>query len=487
MTGADPSAVRLDNRRVLLIVSGGIAAYKTLELIRLLTVAGCAVRCVLTEAGARFVTPLSLQALSGNPVHTTLWSLTDESEMGHIALSRSADLLVVCPASADMLARMAAGLASDLATTLLLATDTPVLAAPAMNVRMWLHPATQNNVATLRARGIGFVGPDEGVMACNEVGPGRLSEPPVILRAIADALQTAGSSQADPGIATDPRVAAATVVPAPIAAPAAASVPPPGDDARRSRSGTVPTGAMHAPADDGSSRDGLVDHSLAGCHALVTAGPTHEPIDPVRFIANRSSGRQGYAIATALAARGARVTLVSGPTALPAPPGVVRIEIETAAEMLDACHATLPVDIAVLTAAVADWRVEQPAPGKLKKRPGEPPPPLALVLNRDILAVLSAPGPHRPRLVIGFAAETEDLLAHAAAKLERKGCDWIVANDVGDGTGVMGGEHNEVHLLTRSGVESWPRLSKQDVADRLAGQIAAALGGVRVTCPVGAV
>ena len=394
------------DRRVLLIVSGGIAAYKSLELIRLLTARGCAVSCVLTEAGAQFVTPLSLQALSGETVHTTLWSLTQESEMGHIALSRSADLVVVCPASADLLARMAAGLASDLASTLLLATDTPVLVAPAMNVRMWRHAATAANLATLRARGIGVVGPDEGVMACNEFGPGRLAEPPAILAAIERLL-----------------------------APAA------GD--------------------------------LDGVRALVTAGPTHEPIDPVRYLANRSSGRQGYAIAAALAGRGAAVTLVSGPTALAAPDGVTRIEVETAREMLAACEAALPAEVAVLAAAVADWRPADMAPAKLKKRAGVELPPLALVLNPDVLATLSAPGARRPRLVVGFAAETEALLAHAQEKRVAKGCDWIVANDVT--TGVMGGSHNEVHLVTGAGIEAWPRLDKRDVADRLAERIAAAL------------
>ena len=400
----------LAGKRVLLIVSGGIAAYKSLELIRLLTQHGCAVRCVLTEAGAQFVTPLSLQALSGQPVHTTLWSLTDESEMGHIVLSRSADLVVVCPASADLLSRMAAGQAGDLATTLLLATDTEVLVAPAMNVRMWTHPATRANLATLRARGVHVVGPDEGLMACNEVGPGRLAEPPAILSAIAALLSRAA-----------------------------------------------------------------VPRDLAGRHALVTAGPTHEPIDPVRYLANRSSGRQGYAIAVALTARGARVTLVSGPTALPAPAGVERIEVQTAREMLAACRAALPADLAVLVAAVADWRAGTTAAAKLKKRSGEPPPPLALVLNPDILAELSAPGPMRPGLVVGFAAETDALLAHAGAKRLRKGCDWIVANDVGEDGGVMGGLQNEIHLITGAGTESWPRLDKQAVAERLAGRIADAL------------
>lgn len=402
----------LHGKRVLLIVSGGIAAYKSLELIRLLTQAGCGVRCVLTEGGAQFVTPLSLQALSGEPVHTTLWSLTDESEMGHIALSRSADLVVVCPASADILARMAQGLASDIATTLLLATDTPVLVAPAMNVRMWQHAATRANMATLRDRGIHVVGPDDGIMACNEFGPGRLAEPSVILATIASLL------------AREP-----------------------------------------------------VPQDLAGRHALVTAGPTHEPIDPVRYIANRSSGRQGYAIAAALSARGAGVTLVSGPVSLPVPPGVALVSIETAADMLAACEAALPADIAVLAAAVGDWRVTHPGAAKLKKRPGQPPAPLSLTVNPDILAALSVPGPRRPALVIGFAAETEDLLANAADKRRRKGCDWIVANDVSlpeDGSpGVMGGDRNQVHLVTADGTEAWPSLDKREVADRLAARIAA--------------
>ncbi len=406
MTGTvDP----LHGRRVLLIVSGGIAAYKSLELLRLLTGRGCAVRCVLTENGAQFVTPLSLQALSGAPVHTTLWSLTEESEMGHIALSRSADLVVVCPASADILAQMAAGLASDLATTLLLATDTPVLAAPAMNVRMWEHPATRANLDTLRSRGVHLVGPDDGVMACNEFGPGRLSEPPVIVDAIAALL--AGS---------------------------------------------------------------LVPRDLHGRHALVTAGPTHEPIDPVRYLANRSSGRQGYAIAAALAARGARVTLVSGPTVLPVPSGVARVPVETALEMLAACEAAVPADVAVLAAAVADWRVASPFASKLKKQPGQAALSLSLVLNPDILALLSAPGPARPALVLGFAAETDALLDHARAKRVAKNCDWIVANDVG-AEGVMGGAYNQVHLLTETGTEDWPRLDKHEVAARLAARIASHL------------
>jgi phosphopantothenoylcysteine decarboxylase/phosphopantothenate--cysteine ligase len=398
----------LANKRILLIVSGGIAAYKALELIRLLRAVGCAVTCVTTRAAAHFVTPLSLQALSESKVYTDLFSLTDESEMGHIQLSRSADLLVVAPASADLLARMAAGLADDLAATVLLATDKPVLVAPAMNVRMWEHPATQANMATLRRRGVHVVGPDEGAMACNEFGFGRLAEPPAIRDAIA---------------------------------------------------------ALLAPA----------PKPLAGRHALVTSGPTQEPIDPVRYIANRSSGRQGHAIAAALAALGARVTLVSGPVGLPDPGGVAVRHVETAAEMLAACQAALPADVAVCAAAVADWRVANAAHGKIKKQPGREAPTLSLVPNPDILATLSAKGPARPRLVVGFAAETDDLLDNAAAKRARKGCDWIVANDVSPETGIMGGTENVVHLVTDSGTEHWPRLSKQQVAEKLADRIAQAL------------
>jgi phosphopantothenoylcysteine decarboxylase/phosphopantothenate--cysteine ligase len=401
----------LAGKRVLLVISGGIAAYKALELIRLLRAAGCAVTCVTTRAAAQFVTPLSLQALSESKVYSDLFSLTDESEMGHIQLSRSADLIVVAPASADLLARMAVGMADDLAATVLLATDTPVLVAPAMNVRMWNHPATQANMATLRARGVHVVGPDEGAMACNEHGFGRLAEPPAIRDAIA---------------------------------------------------------ALLAP-------DLQALGTLAGRHALVTSGPTFEPIDPVRYIANRSSGRQGHSIAAALAALGARVTLVSGPVSVPDPPGVAVRHVETAAEMLAACAAALPADVAVCAAAVADWRVANAAHGKIKKQPGHAAPLLALVPNPDILATLSAAGPARPRLVVGFAAETDDLLDNAAAKLARKGCDWIVANDVSPETGIMGGTDNVVHLVTAGGIEHWPRLSKQAVAARLADRIADAL------------
>jgi phosphopantothenoylcysteine decarboxylase / phosphopantothenate---cysteine ligase len=397
----------LSAKRVLLIVSGGIAAYKALELIRLLRGRGCSVSCVLTENGAHFVTPLSLQALSESKVYTDLFSLTDESEMGHIQLSRSADLVVVAPASADILAKMAAGLAGDLASTVLLATDKPVLVAPAMNVRMWQHAATMANMALLATRGIHVVGPDEGAMACNEYGPGRLSEPPAILAAIEALL-----------------------------------VPP-------------------CP--------------LSGRHVLITSGPTHEPIDPVRYIANRSSGRQGHAIAVALAALGARVTLVSGPVAVPDPGGVTVRRVESAQQMLEACQAALPADVAIFAAAVADWRVAGAATGKIKKLPGAAPPALELVANPDILATIAQAGPLRPRLVVGFAAETDDLMANAQAKRKRKNADWIVANDVSPATGIMGGEENAVHLITADGVEDWPRLAKQEVARRLAARVAAAL------------
>jgi len=396
-------------RRILLIVSGGIAAYKALELVRLLVRGGHAVTAVLTEAGARFVTPLSLQALTGNPVYSDLWSLTDESTMGHIELSRQAELGVVAPASADILARMAAGLAPDLASTLLLATDKSVIVAPAMNIRMWQHPATLANMAVLRSRGVMAVGPDEGAMACNEYGPGRLAEPAAIQAAIEAFFAAVGS-------------------------------------------GSGP---------------------LAGRHVLVTAGPTHEPIDAVRYIANRSSGRQGYAIAASLRALGARVTLVSGPTSLAGPPGVSVVQVETAAQMMAACRGALPADAAVFAAAVADWTLGSPMTAKLKKETG--PPALDLVQTEDILAALSAPGPLRPRLTVGFAAETDDLLAHAASKRQRKGCDWILANDVGPGTGIMGGASNRVHLLYEGGREDWPEMPKVAVADRLAQRIADAL------------
>jgi phosphopantothenoylcysteine decarboxylase/phosphopantothenate--cysteine ligase len=399
--------------RILLIVGGGIAAYKACELIRLMRKAGMSVRCVLTEGGAQFVTAMTLAALSENPVHTSLWDLKDEVEMGHIQLSREADLVVVCPATADLLARMAAGIADDLATTLLLATDKPVLAAPAMNVRMWQHPATVRNVERLRADGVEVIEPDEGEMACGEYGPGRLPDPAALLDAVRQMLgRTSGVS-----------------------------------------------GAMAAAR-----------RPLSGRHVVVTAGPTHEPIDPVRVIANRSSGKQGFAVAAALAELGARVTLIAGPVQLATPPGVDRVDVETAAEMGQALQSALPADAGVMVAAVADWRVEA-APQKIKKSGGSLP-ALPLVENPDLLAELAL-SPRRPKLLIGFAAETEKVVEHALAKLTRKGCDWIVANDVSGG--VMGGEENEVHLVTAAGVESWERLSKQEVARRLAQRIAASL------------
>jgi phosphopantothenoylcysteine decarboxylase/phosphopantothenate--cysteine ligase len=389
-------------KRILLIVGGGIAAYKACELVRLCRKAGIGVTCVLTEGGEHFVTAMTLAALSENQVYTSLWDLKDEAEMGHIQLSRAADLVVVAPATADLLAKMAAGLADDLATTLLLATDKPVLAAPAMNVRMWQHAATVRNVAQLRADGITVLAPDEGPMACGEFGPGRLPEPDAILAAIETALS--------PSVGR-----------------------------------------------------------LAGKHLLVTAGPTHEPIDPVRYIANRSSGLQGFAIAGALAALGARVTLVAGPVALATPPGVTRIDVETARQMADAVEAALPADAAVMVAAVGDWRPEFSGQ---KRKKGDAAPTLTLTENPDILATLAA-GPRRPRLVIGFAAETERVLEHAAAKRLRKQADWIVANDVsGD---VMGGAANTIHLVTAADPESWEKLPKAEVARRLADRIADAL------------
>jgi phosphopantothenoylcysteine decarboxylase/phosphopantothenate--cysteine ligase len=395
--------------RILLIISGGIAAYKALETIRLLRGEGIGVSAVMTKAAEQFVTPLSVQALTEEPLHTELFSLTEESAMGHIQLSRSADLVVVAPASANILAAMAGGHATDLATTLLLATDKPVLVAPAMNVRMWLHPATVANMATLRARGVHVVGPEVGPMACNEFGPGRLAEPPSIVAAIR-------------GLLSD----------------------------------------VVAPT-----------HRLDGLRALVTSGPTHEPIDPVRYIANRSSGRQGHAIAASLAAAGAQVTLVRGPVAVPDPVGVQVLAVETAEQMLRACLSALPADIAVCAAAVADWRVATISDRKLKKTEANPGATLSLVPNPDILATLGhLPAGQRPRLVVGFAAETDNLLANAGAKLRSKGCDWIVANDVSPGTGAMGGERNTVHLITAAGTEAWPPMSKQEVAARLVGRIA---------------
>ena len=429
--------------RILLIVGGGIAAYKACELIRLLRREGMGVRCVLTDGGAHFITPMTLAALSEEPVHTSLWDLKDEAEMGHIQLSRQADLVVVAPATADLMAAMAGGRAHDLATTLLLATDKPVLAAPAMNVRMWLHPATQRNVAQLRADGVTVMAPDEGAMACGEYGPGRLPEPPAIVAAIKAALDRplpphlAGVQQNSPSTSSG-RTALGIDTPLPSQAD-----------------------PVEAPL------------SLTGQKILVTAGPTHEPIDPVRYIANRSSGKQGFAIAAALAERGADVTLVAGPVNLPTPAGVHRINVETAREMAEASAAALPVDAAVMVAAVADWHVA-PAQQKLKKGQGAP--KLELVPNPDILATLAV-SPDRPRLLIGFAAETERVIEHATAKRARKGVDWIVANDVsGD---VMGGDANTVHIVTAAGVESWEKAPKADVAGRLADRIAQALETAR--------
>lgn len=397
----------MDEKRVLLIVGGGVAAYKALLLTRLLCKAGVAVRPILTKAGAEFVTPLSLAALAEDKVYQDLFSLTDEHEMGHIELSRSADLVVVAPATADLIGKAAHGLAGDLASTTLLATDKPVLMAPAMNVRMWLHPATQRNVATLKADGVTFVGPEDGAMACGEFGPGRLAEPEAIFAAVMAALA------------------------------------------------------------------GPANRPLEGKRALVTAGPTFEPIDPVRGITNRSSGKQGFAIAEALANLGAQVTLVAGPVALPTPPGVRRVDVETARQMLAASQAALPADVGVFVAAVADWRVDEAFGSKLKKEKGGPP-ALTFVENPDILATLSATGPHRPRLVVGFAAETDHVEEHARAKLARKGCDWIIANDVTE-PGVMGGGENAVLLVTKSGTERWDRAAKDRVAAQIAQRIADAL------------
>ncbi len=403
-------SAKASGKRILLIVGGGVAAYKALELVRLFRKDGLAVRPILTAAGAEFVTPLSLAALAEDKVYRDLFSLTDQAEMGHIELSRSADLVVVAPATADLIAKAAAGLADDLASTTLLATDKAVLMAPAMNVRMWRHSATQRNLATLAADGVAFVGPDEGAMACGEFGPGRLAEPEAIFAAVLAMLGESGGA----------------------AGP------------------------------------------LAGRHVLVTAGPTQEAIDPVRVLTNRSSGKQGYAVAAALAGLGARVTLISGPTALAEPAGVNRTAVESARDMLAACLAALPADAAVCLAAVSDWRPSKAATRKLKKT-GAAPPKLELVENPDILAELSAKGRRRPAMVVGFAAETENLEANARAKLERKGCDVIVANDVSR-PAVFGGDDNEVMVISRGRpAERWHRTSKSAIAERLARWIAAAL------------
>lgn len=395
----------LAGKRILLIIGGGIAAYKALDLTRQLRRAGASVTPVLTRAAEEFVTPLSASALAAEKVYRDLFDLTDEAEMGHIELSRAADLVVVAPATADLMAKMAAGLANDLASTLLMATDKRVLIAPAMNVRMWEHPATQRNLATLRGDGVMVVGPDVGEMACGEVGPGRMSQPEAIVAAVE---------------------------------------------------------AVFA------------DGPLKGRHVLVTSGPTHEPIDPVRYIANRSSGAQGAAIAAALRDLGARVSFVTGPADVPPPQGVTVYKVETAAQMLAAVEGALPADAAVFAAAVADWRVTQAATSKMKKDGTGSLPQLSLAENPDILATVSR-GDRRPRLVVGFAAETDDVIAHATAKRARKGCDWIVANDVSPETGIMGGTENAVTLISDAGAETWPRMGKDAVAAQLAARIAEAL------------
>ena len=397
----------LQDRRILLIISGSIAAYKSLELIRRLRERGAAVRCIMTAAAQHFVTPLSVASLSEDKVYTDLWSLTDESEMGHIRLSREADLVIVAPASADLIARMATGLADDLATTALLASDKPVLIAPTMNLMMWAHPATQVNLATLEARGVKRVGPGSGELACGEVGSGRMAEPLEIIAAIEGVL--------------------------------------------------VP------------------DARLAEKRVLVTSGPTREPIDPVRYISNHSSGKQGHAIAAALAALGADTVLVSGPTQEPAPAGVRVVSVETAEEMLAAWQAALPVDVAVMAAAVADWRVETAGRHKVKKD-GRAPPVLRLVENPDILATISQHGNDRPALVIGFAAETDNVVQNARMKRLRKRCDWILANDVSPGTDTFGGDRNTIHLVDADGIEDWPIMTKREVAARLAERIARHIG-----------
>lgn len=396
----------LSGRRVLLVIGGGIAAYKSLDLIRRLRERGASVRCVLTEGAQRFITPLAASALTGERSHTDLFDREDEADIGHIRLARDADLIVVAPATANLMARMATGQASDLASTVLLATTLPILIAPAMNVRMWLHPATQRNLAILKADGVHVIGPNEGAMAEAEFGPGRMAEPLEIAAAVERLLSPSGA--------------------------------------------------------------------LSGKHVIVTSGPTHEPIDPVRYIANRSSGKQGHAIAKAAAEAGARVTLITGPVALSDPQGVATVHVESAREMLEAVEKALPADIGVFAAAVADWRIAQANAQKIKKKDGALP-NLSLAENPDILATVAHRKEGRPRLVVGFAAETENVIAHAQQKLARKGCDLIVANDVS--TGVMGGDSNTVHLVTAAGVETWPTLSKVEVARKLVAHLSTLMGG----------
>lgn len=562
--------VAMNGPRILLIVGGGIAAYKSCELVRLIRRNGGTVTCVLTDGGAQFVTAMSLAALSESPVHTTLWDLTAELEMGHIQLSRSADLVVVCPATANLLAKMAHGIADDLATTLLLATDKPVLAVPAMNVRMWGHAATQANIRTLGERGVVVLDPDEGPMACGEFGPGRLPEPPAVWNAICqvlsmgdmhmigpepqfdlaappgsqvaedfpgeaehansnfiglsagliarktvsravfadvpvigEALIVAGSDMSDLAVPTAeaPGIAPLEEGAAPAALPSrpllskkgkAKAAPPTDPDAiNHLVTDQVPPEAAAEDLAELLADDPLFGQpdfaghdpevapeaaqALKGKHVLVTAGPTHEPIDPVRYIANRSSGKQGYAIAAAAAQLGARVTLVSGPVALECPPGVDRVFVETARDMAGAVKRALPADVAVMVAAVADWRTTEVADEKMKKR-GSAPPALRLTENPDILSQVAS-SDHRPRLVIGFAAETENLIANAAEKRKRKGANWIIANDVSgpSGKGVMGGEFNLVHIVTEGGVETLPEMTKDDVARAIVERIADAL------------
>lgn len=411
----------MQGKRILLIVGGGIAAYKVPSLIRLMRAAGLTVTPVLTRAGAQFTTAMTLSVLAGQATQETLWDSGAEAEIGHIQLSRNADLVVVAPATADLMAKMAHGLADDLASTLLLATDKPVLIAPAMNVRMWDHPATRRNLAVLRADGIRLVGPDEGDMACGEYGAGRMAEPHDIMKAVTQTL--------------------------------------------------VPDEAPLKLLPDAQITRG----PLSGRHVLVTSGPTHEPIDPVRYIANRSSGAQGAAIAAALRDLGARVSFVTGPAIVPPPKGVDVVQVDTAQAMHAAVEAALPADAAVMAAAVADWRVGNAADRKMKKDGSGHLPALEMIENPDILAWISRPAMQRPHLVVGFAAETHDVIEHATAKRVRKGCDWIVANDVSAQTGIMGGTENAVTLISDKGAETWPRMAKTAVAERLARRIAEAL------------
>ncbi|MDH7797935.1 MULTISPECIES: bifunctional phosphopantothenoylcysteine decarboxylase/phosphopantothenate--cysteine ligase CoaBC [unclassified Beijerinckia] len=403
----------LTGKRILLVIGGGIAAYKALDLIRRLRERGATVRAVLTPAASHFVTPLSVAALSGEKVSEDLFSLTDEAEMGHIELSRDADLLAVVPATADLIAKMANGLANDLASTLLLATDKKTIVAPAMNLRMWLHPATQRNVQRLREDGVAFVGPVDGAMACGEFGPGRMSEPLEIVAGIEEMLKQS------------------TVIALP---------------------------------------SGETSNALRGKHVVITSGPTHEPIDPVRYIANRSSGRQGHAIAAAAAAAGAKVTLISGPVSIPDPAGVHTVHVETAEQMLQATRQALPADLFIAAAAVADWRVATANDNKIKK--GKEAPTLTFAENPDILATVAALTKGRPQLVVGFAAETEKVEDYARQKLARKKCDMIIANDVSPGTGVMGGDENTVHIVTTTGIETWPKMKKDEVAVKLVALLA---------------